>query len=234
MSLRPNPHSPFSYTRPPRPRDDASSADRLRRVLLALLAGGLVFVLVALAAYVNVARQLPSVDALMQRAITFRSTRILDRDGGLLTETMGKEGGRRTVVTYDQIAEPLIQATVATEDANFWSHGGVDPIALLRALWYAVREGGVVSGGSTIPQQLVKRVYLSPERSLSRKLKEAVLATEVSRRFSKQDILTLYLNEISYGNNAYGVEAAAQAYFGKHAAQLSLAEASLLAGLPFG
>ncbi len=124
------------------------------------------------------------------------------------------------------------KATIATEDVNFYNHPGIDPIALLRALYYAVREGDVVSGGSTIPQQLVKLVFLSPERSLTRKIKEAILSAEITRRYSKDQILGIYLNELYYGNLAYGADAAANTYFHKDVAQLTLSEAALLAGLP--
>jgi membrane peptidoglycan carboxypeptidase len=126
----------------------------------------------------------------------------------------------------------VLDATIATEDANFYEHPGVDPVALLRAVYYAVQEGDVVSGGSTITQQLVKRVLLSSERTATRKIKEAILAAEITRRYSKDDILELYLNEVYYGNLAYGIDAAAETYFGKEVGDLTLAEASLLAGLP--
>ncbi|PJF45370.1 MAG: penicillin-binding protein, partial [Candidatus Thermofonsia Clade 3 bacterium] len=111
-----------------------------------------------------------------------------------------------------------------------YNHPGVDPVALLRAVYYAFQEGDVVAGGSTITQQLVKRVLLSPERTVTRKIKEAILAAEITRRYDKDEILELYLNEVYYGNLAYGIDAAAETYFGKDAADLTLAEAALLAG----
>lgn len=187
---------------------------------------------ILLVAYASMARDLPAPEELSQRADTFRSTRIYDREGNLLTETFDPNAGRRTVVALDRMTPAIIQATIATEDANFYYHRGIDPVALLRALYYAVRERDIVSGASTIPQQLVKRIFLTPERTLTRKLKEAILAAEITRRFSKDAILEIYLNELYYGNFAYGVDTAAQTYFGKDVAELTLAEASLLAGLP--
>jgi 1A family penicillin-binding protein len=199
-------------------------------LLLGLMACGLTV------AYAAVAMRLPAPEELRGRAASFVSTQIVDRDGNLLYEILDPNGGRRIVVPYEEISTDLINATVATEDSRFWQHPGVDPIGIVRALIQNLRERSVVSGASTIPQQLVKLVLLSAEertqQSVSRKVREAVLATEVSRRYSKQEILETYLNEINYGNLAYGVEAAAETYFGKKAGELTLAEASLLAGLP--
>ncbi|MCB0216302.1 MAG: PBP1A family penicillin-binding protein [Chloroflexi bacterium] len=215
------------------PESDTRRGLRLLLLVTAGLAlGALIGVLLFVAVYARFAASLPPADELRQRSATFRSTRIYDRDGRLLNETFDPDAGRRTVVPLDRISPYLVQATIATEDANFYQHAGVDPVAILRAFWYALREHELVSGGSTIPQQLVKRVFLSPERTVSRKLKEAVLAAEITRRYTKDEILELYLNEIFYGSFAYGIESASQTFFGKPAADLNLAEASLLAGLP--
>jgi len=188
------------------------------------------------AAYAAIAADLPSPQALRSRSATFVSTKIYDRNGHLLYEIFDPNGGRRTLVPYEQISPHLINATVATEDERFWQHPGVDPISIARAVIQNVRERDIVSGASTIPQQLVRLVLLSPqertEQSLSRKIREAVLASEISRRYTKQEILEIYLNEINYGNLAYGIEAAAETYFGHKAGDLTLAEAALLAGLP--
>ncbi len=190
----------------------------------------------AVLAYAYVAPQLPPPEELAHRAVSFSSSKIYDREGRLLYEVIPPGGGRRTVVPLSSISPYLIMATVATEDARFFQHQGVDPIAILRALWQDIKAGEAVSGASTIPQQLVRNLLLPPEeksqRTLKRKIKEAILAAEISRRYSKETILELYLNEIYYGNMAYGAEAAAQTYFGKHASELNLAEASFLAGLP--
>jgi penicillin-binding protein 1C len=204
-----------------------------------LLVGGMAFAVLAmfglgllLIGYAAIAATLPAPSELANRTSTFQTTRIYDREGNLLNETFDPNAGRRNVVTLAQMAPSLVQATIATEDANFYRHRGVDPVALTRALYYAVQEGDIVSGGSTISQQLVKMVMLSPERTLTRKVKEAILAAEITRRYSKDQILEAYLNELTYGNLAYGADAAAETYFGKDVSELSLAEAALLAGLP--
>ena len=195
--------------------------------ILALFGVGLLLI-----GYATIASRLPSPGDLTSRASSFQSTRIYDRNGILLNETFDPNAGRRTAVSLDRMSPHLIQATIATEDANFYRHQGVDPVALGRAVYYAVREGDVVSGASTIPQQLVKMVFLSPEQTLTRKIKEAILSAEISRRYSKEQILEIYLNELYYGNFAYGADAAAETYFGKEVADLTLGEAALLAGLP--
>lgn len=179
-----------------------------------------------------VARQLPRPEDLTARALPFQTTHLYDRQGQLLAEAFDADAGRRSPVAIADVARVAVSATIATEDANFYRHGGVDPVAVARALWYAVRERRVVSGASTIPQQLVKRVLLTPERTIRRKVKEVILATELSRRYPKDTILELYLNEIFYGNFAYGIRAASETYFGVMPAQLSLDQAALLAGLP--
>jgi 1A family penicillin-binding protein len=190
----------------------------------------------AIIGYTYIATSLPSPEELRTRSVSFASTKIYDRNRGLLYEILDPQGGRRTLVPLTRISPYLPQATIATEDKYFYQHPGVDPVSIARAVWQNVTEKGIASGASTIPQQLARTVFLSPEervqRTLSRKIKEAVLATEISRRYSKDAILEIYLNTIFYGNLAYGIEAAAETYFGKTAAELSLAESALLAGLP--
>ncbi len=201
-------------------------------LILALLAGGS-FVLYQ---YYTIAATLPSVNDLRQRASQFETTRIVDRNGNLLYEILDPTAGRRTYVTLDKISPELIAATVATEDKEFYTHPGVDPIAILRAFWENYQSGQTVSGASTITQQLARALLLSPdersEQTYLRKIREAILATEVTRRYSRDELLELYLNEIYYGNLAYGIEAAAETYFGTTADKLTLAQASFLAGLP--
>jgi penicillin-binding protein 1A len=138
----------------------------------------------------------------------------------------------RTPVTRGQMSRWVPQATVSIEDRRFYQHGGVDPVGILRAVVADVRAGKVVQGGSTITQELVRNLYLSRERTLKRKLTEACLAIKLSREWSKDRILTAYLNQVFYGNHSYGVEAAAETYFSKRARGLSLDESALLAGLP--
>jgi len=140
-------------------------------------------------------------------------------------------GEDREIVTYDQIPQVAIDAVVATEDGDFFSHKGVDPYGITRAFWRDVRNEGLTQGGSTITQQLIKIEQLSPERSITRKLKEATLAIKLERELSKEEILTRYLNIIYFGRGAYGIQAASQVYFGKDVEQLDLADAAFLAGL---
>jgi penicillin-binding protein 1C len=201
-------------------------------VVILLLMGGTAL----LFSYYSIARTLPSVADLQNRASQFETTRILDRNGNLLYEILDPTAGRRTYVPLDRISPALIAATIATEDKDFYNHPGFDPVAIVRALWENYRTEGQGGGASTITQQLARALLLSPEeraqRTYSRKAREIILAAEITRRYSKDDILELYLNEIYYGNLAYGIEAAAETYFGKTANQLDLAEASFLAGLP--
>ena len=178
---------------------------------------------------------LPSPDQLYQRAAA-PSTRILDRHGRLLYEISDPHQGRHTPIGIEAIPPACREAAIATEDANYYTHPGVDLVGIVRALWINLQGGEVLSGASTITQQVARNVLLSPternQRTLTRKLRESILAWRLTQQFSKDDILTLYLNEVNYGNLAYGIEAAAQVYFGKAAGELDLAECALLAGLP--
>ena len=211
----------------------------LRMFLLAALAG-IVLVLIggsiALYEYYNIAATLPSVEDLQQRASTFETTRIFDRAGNLLYEILDPSAGRRTYITIDKISPYLVAATIATEDKSFYSHPGFDWTAIARAFWQNFRGGETVSGASTITQQLARGLLFSPEerteQSYMRKVREALLAAEITRRYTKDQILELYLNEFYYGNLAYGVEAASETYFDITADKLDLAQASFLAGLP--
>jgi penicillin-binding protein 1C len=185
--------------------------------------------------YFSIAATLPSVEDLRSRASQFETTRILDREGNVLFEITDPSAGRRTYVPLDQISPYLIAATIATEDKEFYNHPGFDPVAIARALWrnYTMDE---TTGASTITQQLARNLLLSPaerrERTVQRKAREIILAAEITRRYSKDEILELYLNENFYGNRAYGIQAAAETYFNTDAKNLNLAQASFLAGLP--
>ncbi len=205
-------------------------------VLFILVGLGLIGGSVALYKYYAIARTLPSVGDLRERASQFETTRILDRNGNVLYEIIDPNAGRRTYVSLDKISPYVVAATIATEDKDFYSHPGFDPWAIMRALWENYRTGGQGGGASTITQQLARNLLLSPEervqRTYTRKAREIILAAEITRRYSKDEILELYLNENYYGNLAYGIEAAAETYFGKSASELTLAEASFLAGLP--
>ena len=192
----------------------------------------------AFTAYVAIAARLPSPEDLQSRQTAFVSSKILDRGGHLLYEVIDPNGGRRTYVPLDRMSQHLIEATVAVEDRDFWLHPGFDPIAIARALYYNFSEGRIVSGASTITQQLARNVLLTPEERVQetawRKLKEIVLAAELTRTYPKETILEIYLNEVYYGNLAYGIQAAAETYFGEgvNAVSLELWQASFLAGLP--
>ena len=139
---------------------------------------------------------------------------------------------RRVVVPLPEIPAMLIEAFIASEDARFYKHQGVDFFSIIRAFIKNLEAGEIVQGGSTITQQVTKSFFLSPERSYNRKIKEAILAYRIDKAFSKQEILYLYLNQIYLGHAAYGVEAASENYFGKSAKELNLAECAILAGLP--
>ncbi|PWH17610.1 MAG: penicillin-binding protein [Ardenticatenia bacterium] len=199
-------------------------------VLLGILwAGG------GIAVWRWLAVDLPSPEHLY-RYTSAPSTRIYDRNGRLLYEILDPHKGAHTPVPLRAIPKACIQATLATEDASFYTNPGVDLWAILRALWINLRGGEVLSGGSTITQQLARNLLLAPEErsrvSLERKLREAILAWRLARTYSKDEILTIYLNETYYGNLAYGMEAAARTYFAKSVSELDLAECALLAGLP--
>ena len=200
-------------------------------VILSVIGGSALLI-----SYYRIARTLPSVEDLRSRTSQFETTRILDRNGNSLYEILDPTAGRRTYVPIDKISPALLAATIATEDQDFYTHPGFDPWALIRALWVNYRTDGQGGGASTITQQLARALLLSPEeraeRTYRRKAREIILATEITRRYSKDEILELYLNEIYYGNLAYGIEAASETYFNKTANQLTLAEASFLAGLP--
>lgn len=178
---------------------------------------------------------LPALESLPARLHT-PSVRIVDRYGRLLYEALDEQGGRHAVVPLEAIPLACRQAAIATEDRRFYSHPGVDLQGILRAAWINLRRGEALAGGSTITQQVARNLLLDQaergERSLRRKLREALLAWRLTRRFTKDEILALYLNQTYYGGMAYGLEAAAQTFFGRPAAQLDLAECALLAGLP--
>lgn len=186
--------------------------------------------------YYTIASSLPDVSELRDRASQFETTRILDRNGNLLYEILDPNAGRRTYVPLNKISPYVLAATLATEDKEFYSHPGFNIFAMLRALFQNVEEGETVSGASTITQQLARMLLMNPEErsqvSFRRKAREIILAAGITRRYTKDEILELYLNEINYGNLSYGIEAAAESYFNTTADKLTFAQASFLAGLP--
>lgn len=204
----------------------------LRRAVLGIALLG--FVAMPIAAFLILWFTLPSVDHLQQRAQS-SSSKIVDRNGFLLYEIIDPRVGHHTPLSTDQIPIALRQATVAVEDSNFYSNPGVDFIGIIRALWINVQGGEVLAGGSTITQQLARNLVLESDervqRTLLRKVRESLLAWQIAQQYSKDEVLTLYLNESYYGNLAYGVEAAAHTYFNKGVSELDLAECALLSGL---
>jgi len=174
------------------------------------------------------ARGLPSPNKLSERDFQ-QATKIYDRNGVLLYNVYGDQN--RTLVTLDKVPADLKNATVAIEDKNFYKHKGFDPFGILRAVKGAIFQKKL-TGASTLTQQLVKNALLTPERTVTRKIKEFILSVQIERRYSKDQILQIYLNEIPYGGTAWGVEAAANQYFAKHVWELNLVESAVLAGLP--
>jgi penicillin-binding protein 1A len=168
----------------------------------------------------------------LSRLDTYRPkqlTRILDRNGAPIGE-LGSE--KRTVIPYDAIPKLLVNAVVSAEDADYFRHGGLNYRGMVRALLEDVLRGRRAQGGSSITQQVVKNLVLSPERTMRRKVQEIILARQLSEKLSKEEVLGLYLNQIYYGHGRYGCEEAARYFFGKSVRDINLAEAALLAGLP--
>ncbi|MCX6039428.1 MAG: transglycosylase domain-containing protein [Chloroflexi bacterium] len=224
-------HEPFNW-----PKAGGCLLRGLIISIFVVVALGLVLAAAGIYEYYSIAATLPSVSDLQQRASQFETTHILDRNGDVLYEINDPNAGRRTYIPLNGISPYLVAATLSTEDKDFYTHGGFDPLAIVRAFWENITSGETVSGASTITQQLARALLFTPEergqRTYMRKVREAILSAEIERRYSKDEILELYLNEIYYGNLSYGVEAAAETYFGETAGQLNLAEAAFLAGLP--
>ena len=202
------------------------------RVISGLITVGFVLFVLSLigtaVAFGFFARNLPSPDKLSEKNFQ-QSTKIYDRNGVLLYNVFGEQN--RTLVKLDKIPDDFKNATIAIEDKNFYKHKGFDLFGLARALRDAVFQKRV-TGASTLTQQLVKNAQLTPERTITRKAKEFILSIQIERRFTKDEILQIYLNEIPYGGTAWGSEAAADQYFGKHVWELNLVESAILAGLP--
>ena len=202
---------------------------KLRLLLLIVVLGVLGTTALGLGLVSAIASQIPALDpsAHHQQVNGY----IYAGDGHtILSVLRGSEA--RVIVPSNQISPQMKQAIVAIEDKRFYEHRGIDVHGMARALWADVPERGLVQGGSTITQQFVKNTYVANERSIARKLKEAALAWQLEQRWSKDRILTAYLNTIYFGNGAYGIQQAALTYFGKRAADLTLPEAALLAGIP--
>jgi penicillin-binding protein 1A len=228
--------TPWGATPDPSPKPPPQPLWKQRNVrrtagLLALGAFGVMLtgliVLVGLFAYYG--RDLPDVHALKTTWRPPQTSRILARDNTVLAELFIE---RRTVVPLEQLPGNLVRALLAAEDADFYSHRGLDYPGMVRALFVNIRKGTVAQGASTITQQVVKNVLLNSERSLARKVKEVLLARRIEAQLTKNDILFLYVNHIAFGHGRNGVEEASRYYFGKHVGQLTLGECALLAGIP--
>lgn len=206
-----------------------SQITKLTRISLWLLLTGISGVLLVLtSAYLYLSPQLPPVEALKDVQLQTPS-RIYSADNQLIGEFGEK---RRSPVTFDEIPTAFVQAILSAEDDRFFSHHGVDIAGLLRAVSQLVLTGEKKSGGSTITMQVARNYFLSFERTFSRKFNEILLALQIERELPKEEILELYLNKIFLGNRAYGIEAAAQVYYGQSIEELSLAQLAMLAGLP--
>ncbi len=188
------------------------------------------FLVITIGSFAYIAKDLPNPNTVNNRVLA-ESTKIYDRTGThLLYEVHGEE--KRTVIRFQDMPEVIKYATISLEDQDFYNHHGIKLTSIARSIFKDVAQLGKAQGGSTITQQFVKNSLLSNEKTLTRKIKEVILSLEVETKFSKDEILAMYLNEIPYGSNAYGVEAAAQTFFGKPAKKLSLDEAALIASLP--
>ncbi len=219
-------------SRKPAERRPARKPRRFRRFILffvvVVLLLGLTGAAALVAGYYYISEDLPKINSLMDYRPSIISKVFAD-DNRVIAEFF-KE--RRIVVQLNEVPPLLVQAFIAAEDSRFYQHQGFDPFSILRAFLKNLEAGTIKQGGSTITQQVTRSFLLTPERSYIRKIKELILSYRIEKAFSKDEILFLYLNQIYLGHGAYGVEAAAQNYFGKSVGDLSLAECSMLAGLP--
>jgi len=200
-----------------------------KKILIAVLFLFLLCSALIMAIFAWVNHNLPQPDKLLQREIA-QSTKIYDRTGKtILYEIFANK--KRTIIDLSEIPQSLIYATIVIEDKDFFQHPGFDLQAIIRSIIIDILQGGKVQGGSTLTQQFVKNAFLTSEKTYTRKIKELLLAYQIEKKFSKKEILQMYFNEIPYGSNAYGIEAASQIYFNKSARELTLDESALLAAI---
>ncbi len=204
---------------------------KISKLVIPILVFGLLFVVLLIGVlFAWYSKDLPTPSKIASRKPA-ESTKFYDRTGQILLYETGNE--KRTIVKSDQISTFAKDATISLEDANFYKHHGIEPMAIISAVWGKLTgKSKVLRGGSTITQQYVKNALLSQDRSTSRKIKEAILSIELEFMFSKDEILTMYLNEIAYGNATAGIEAASQMYYGKTSKDLTLAQAATLVSIP--
>lgn len=185
--------------------------------------------IIFLSYFIYLQRTIPDPESIISRKVG-ESTKIYDTTGKtLLYDIHGEE--KRTIIPWEEIPDSIKKATIASEDDNFYEHKGIDFKGIIRAFLVNLRKGVIDQGGSTITQQLVGNALVGRQQTIGRKIREAILSVEIERRFSKDEILWMYLNQIPYGSNAYGIEAASKTFFGKSAKDLTLAEASVLASV---
>lgn len=198
----------------------------LMKYLVFLFLGGCLFILVM---FIYYTWDLPRPEKFTETPFV-QSTKIYDNTGKvLLYDIYGEE--KREIVSFDKISDNLKHAVLANEDERFYQHGGIDLMGILRSVWVDIMSQSKSQGGSTITQQLIRSVYLTNQKSIARKVREVVLSIELEKRYSKDQILDWYLNQIPFGENAYGAEAASQTYFNKPASDLSIAESASLAAM---
>ena len=224
----PNQPSPQKPATPPQAKKKPLFRRFLLAAFLVLVVLGLIAALAAVGGYQYISQDLPKISSLKD----YRPpviTRVYADDGRMIAEFF-KE--RRIVIPLAEVPPLLVRAFVAAEDSRFYQHQGVDPFSILRAALKNLEAGSIKQGGSTITQQVTRSFLLTPERSYIRKIKEVILSYRIEKAFTKEEILFLYLNQIYLGHGAYGVQAAAENYFGKAVKELNLAECAVLAGLP--
>ncbi len=206
-----------------------SKKEKLLNLLYIFIAGVLCIVLIALLFFIYFARDLPRPERFMDRP-TAEPTHIYDRTGDNLLYTIHGEERRQTV-EISEVSDHFVSALLTAEDSNFYNHPGIDFQGIVRSAIVNLQTGRTVAGGSTISQQFVRSAFLTAERTYMRKIREIILTLELERRYSKDQILEFYLNQIPFGHNAYGIESAAQTYFNKTAKELTAAESAALVSL---
>ncbi|MBI5306066.1 PBP1A family penicillin-binding protein [Candidatus Wolfebacteria bacterium] len=201
------------------------------KTIIAALALFTVIFLWGVFKFVEITKDLPDPKQFISNRQISQSSKIYDKTGKVLLYEIYNEE-KRTIIPFEEIPDFIKKSAIAVEDKNFYTHSAVDWRAIIRALITNIAKGRIVQGGSTITQQLAKNAFLTSERTYERKIKEFILAYLIEKKYSKDEILNLYLNQVPYGSNAYGIESASQIYFGKPTKDLTLAEAALLSALP--
>lgn len=216
--------------RPPRKQAPQKEypISKFKRVFLPIVYFGIFCSISVFGFLYYLSQNLPSLDDLIDPKYDL-PTQIYDRNNELVTEFYTK---RRVLIPFDKVPDVMVQALLATEDSRFYSHFGIDPIRIVSALIVDITQGRFAQGASTLTQQTARNFLLTKDKKIIRKLKEILLALKIENRFTKNQILELYLNKTYFGHGAYGIEAAAQAYFSKSAEELNLSESAMIAGLP--